>query len=212
MGYFSLYSNTTGGANTANGESALGGNTTGVENTATGYQALSSNTTGSDNSAFGYGSGPNSSALNNTTALGLFATTTASNQVRIGNSSVTSIGGQVGWSTLSDGRFKRDVKEDVLGLEFIKKLRPISYFVDTDQLNNFLGVSDKFPDKLKRQSRTENESVRQTGFIAQEVEAIIKKTGFSFSGIEAPQNENDHYSIRYADFVVPLPFKNSVLK
>ena len=34
--------------------------------------------------------------------------------------------------------------------------------------------------------------------------AIIKKTGFVFHGVEAPQNKNDHYSIRYAEFVVPL--------
>ena len=46
--------------------------------------------------------------------------------------------------------------------------------------------------------------VRETGFIAQEVESIIKKTGYVFSGVETPQNENDHYRPRYAAFVVPL--------
>lgn len=33
---------------------------------------------------------------------------------------------------------------------------------------------------------------------------MIKRTGFVFHGIEAPQNDRDHYSIRYAEFVVPL--------
>jgi trimeric autotransporter adhesin len=45
---------------------------------------------------------------------------------------------------------------------------------------------------------------RQIGFVAQEVEAIVKKSGYVFSGIEAPQNEEDPYTIRYAEFVVPL--------
>ena len=31
-----------------------------------------------------------------------------------------------------------------------------------------------------------------------------KKLGFNFSGVDAPKNENDVYSLRYAEFVVPL--------
>jgi hypothetical protein len=33
---------------------------------------------------------------------------------------------------------------------------------------------------------------------------LVKKTGYVFHGVESPQNEKDHYSIRYAEFVVPL--------
>ena len=36
------------------------------------------------------------------------------------------------------------------------------------------------------------------------MEAIVKKTGYVFSGVDAPENENDPYGIRYAAFVVPL--------
>ena len=46
--------------------------------------------------------------------------------------------------------------------------------------------------------------IRQTGFIAQEVDALVKKTGYVFSGIDAPKNDNDPYGIRYSAFVVPL--------
>ena len=46
--------------------------------------------------------------------------------------------------------------------------------------------------------------MRHTGLIAEEVEAIVKKTGYVFSGVDAPENENDPYGIRYAEFVVPL--------
>ena len=48
------------------------------------------------------------------------------------------------------------------------------------------------------------ESTRQTGFVAQEVEALIKKTGYVFYGVDIPKGDNDAYGIRYAEFVVPL--------
>jgi len=45
----------------------------------------------------------------NSTALGNGAQATAANTIRIGNASVTSIGGQVGWTTVSDKRDKKDI-------------------------------------------------------------------------------------------------------
>ena len=44
----------------------------------------------------------------------------------------------------------------------------------------------------------------ESGFIAQEVEAVVKKSGYVFSGVEGPKGENDPYTLRYAEFVVPL--------
>ena len=43
-----------------------------------------------------------------------------------------------------------------------------------------------------------------SGFIAQEVEQAAKESGYEFSGVDKPGNENDFYSLRYSDFVVPL--------
>ena len=139
--------------------------------------------------------------FNNTTSLGDGATVTASNQVRIGNSDVTSIGGQVAWTTLSDGRFKRDLKKDVSGLDFIKQLKPVSYILDKDAFDKFLGIPDSI--RIERAAARKTPQ-RQVGFVAQEVEAIVKKSGFVFSGVETPQNEHDPYAIRYSEFVVPL--------
>ena len=87
--------------------------------------------------------------LENTTAVGYLAVPTASNQVRIGNTSVTSIGGEVEWTAFSDGRFKKEIKEDVSGLEFIRDLRPVSYTVDKAELNKFLHVKDSIQIKLR---------------------------------------------------------------
>jgi hypothetical protein len=120
--------------------------------------------------------------------------------VRIGNAAVTSIGGQVSWTTFSDGRFKKDIKEDVAGLDFINHLKPVSYVIDKTEVNKFLHVSDSSISLAE----TKSIPIRQTGFVAQEVEAVIKKTGHVFYGVDAPKNVNDHYGIRYAEFVVPL--------
>jgi len=199
-GFRALYSNVSGGANTATGDGASYLNSRGISNTSNGSHALYNNTIGNYNSAFGADAGPNAGNLENTTALGYLATTMVSNSVRIGNTSVTSIGGYASWSTLSDGRFKRNIKEDVSGLDFVNQLRPVSYEVDKTALNKFLRI----PDSVAQRSEVRKAPVRQIGFVAQEVEAVVKKTGYVFTGVEAPQNENDHYSIRYAEFVVPL--------
>ena len=48
------------------------------------------------------------------------------------------------------------------------------------------------------------ESMRFSGFIAQDVEALSKSLGYEFSGVDAPKNSKDIYGLRYADFVVPI--------
>jgi len=199
-GYFALANNISGPYNSASGFRALQYNTTGANNTAHGSKALYFITTGNLNTAVGSNAGPFTPDLSNTTAVGYLAIPTASNQVRIGNAAVTSIGGQVEWTAFSDGRFKKDIKEDVSGLDFIKHLRPVSYVVDKTEVNKFLHVTDS----ASSQTETKVIPMRQTGFIAQEVEALVKKTGYVFSGVDAPKNENDPYGIRYAAFVVPL--------
>lgn len=199
-GYYALHQNVSGNHNSGSGFRALNNNTTGGNNAAHGSFALYNITTGSYNSALGFNAGPTIKDLTNTTAIGYQAVPTASNQVRIGNGSVASIGGQVSWSTFSDGRFKKDIKEDVSGLDFINELRPVSYVIDKQEVDKFLHI----PDSLSRSMESKNKLTRQTGFVAQEVEAVLKKTGYVFYGVDAPDNENDHYSIRYAEFVVPL--------
>jgi hypothetical protein len=214
-----LEHNTTGSENTATGTGALSENTTGTGNSAYGQdaltidgsyncafgaQALLSVCTGSYNSAFGAHAGLTlfgTCDRYNATALGYNTPNTASNQVRIGNTNVTSIGGQVSWTTLSDGRFKRNIKRNVSGLDFINKLSPVSYTVDTDAVDKFLGI----PDSTRIQYSAARKMPQiQIGFVAQEVDAIVKKSGYVFSGVEVPQNENDPYTIRYEEFVVPL--------
>ncbi len=134
-GYQALSANSTGGSNTASGYRALDGNSTGGFNTATGYQALDSNTSGFYNTASGGGalnnntSGANNTAvgynadvstgnLTNATAIGNGATVNASNKIRLGNTAVTVIEGQVAFTFASDRTKKENFRpvdaEDVL--------------------------------------------------------------------------------------------------
>jgi hypothetical protein len=48
------------------------------------------------------------------------------------------------------------------------------------------------------------EEVKQTGFIAQDVERAARQVGYNFSGVDAPKKDSDFYGLRYAEFVVPL--------
>ena len=201
LGAKSLY-NTTGERNTASGFYSLYSNTTGAYNTAIGYRSGYENTTGTYNTFIGYNArANNTTAKTNSTAVGNDAIITASNQVRIGNASVTDIGGYADWTNISDKRFKYNISEDVSGLDFIMKLRPVNYNLDIQKINNFL---DADIENVDVGSVTNKSNIRQSGFIAQEVEEAAKEMDFDFSGIDIPENENDHYGLRYAQFVVPL--------
>jgi hypothetical protein len=200
-GVLALFYNTTGFLNTAVGYAALENNTGGEHNTAAGSNALETNTTGDHNTALGYNSDVNAGNLQNATSLGYNALNTASNQVRIGNSSVTSIGGYVNWSNISDGRYKKNIKEDVPGLKFINALKPVTYNLDITGLENYL---HKNVSEIDKPNTAAKEKIKFSGFVAQDVERTAKQIGYDFSGIDAPKNDKDIYALRYADFVVPL--------
>lgn len=201
VGSSALFANTFGNSNTAVGDAAIVFTTTGIDNTAIGAGALFNNITGNGNTAVGRSAFQNGTAFSNSTAVGFVSVITASNQIRLGNNVVTSIGGQVGWTTLSDGRFKQNIKENVLGLDFILKLRPVSYNLNYDAYSNYVGLADSLRNKEEEKIRSK---AIHTGFIAQEVEKAAKDLNFDFSGIDYPKNEKDYYGLRYAEFVVPL--------
>jgi trimeric autotransporter adhesin len=203
-GYNTLYFNTTGKSNTASGYYALYSNTTGSYNTASGLFASRYNTSGSFNTAVGTSAGASAGNFNNTTALGYYAIATASNQVRIGNSAVTSIGGITNWTKLSDGRFKLNIQQDVPGLEFITQLRPVTYTVDVMSLNKALWGSATPLEVEEITAKSASVQIKHTGFIAQEVEQVAARLHFEFSGVDKPQNDKDFFGLRYAEFVVPL--------
>jgi hypothetical protein len=212
LGYSALYANTNGVDNTACGSNALFSNITGNGNTANGFGALEGNSLGSYNTAVGTRADINEGSITNSTIIGNNALAMASNQVRIGNSSVTSIGGYTDWTNISDGRVKKNIRENVPGLSFINKLKPITYNLDLDAADKIVqrpAIKNKDaniiqPAQEDLAARQAKEQIVYTGLIAQDVEKAAKELNYDFSGVDAAKNDKDLYGLRYAEFVVPL--------
>ena len=197
FGYNTTSSVTSGTNNTACGVNTLYSNTTGNSNTAIGANSLQNNTTGNYNTAIGYSSYCSGNGFSNSTALGYNSEVDSSNEVRLGNTSVTSIGGQVGWTTYSDVRVKNNVQENVRGLALIKALRPVTYHYDVSKEETLMGHthSENIAGKYNI------EKMAFSGFIAQEVDATANQLGYDFSGVD---KTGKIWGIRYADFVPAL--------
>jgi hypothetical protein len=221
MGNQASYFNDAGSDNVAVGTRALYSNVGGSRNIAIGSNTLEA-VNSSYNVAIGYGAGAVFSGgynnvfvgyqartiyngLYNSIVIGANASATASNQVTIGNTATTVIRGFVNWTNVSDGRVKKDIKQNVPGLNFINRLNPVTYHLNLDAADKISGIT-KTPQADEREiaARKEKEAVTYTGFIAQDVEKAAKELGYDFSGVDAAKNERDLYGLRYAEFVVPL--------
>ena len=184
-------------------------NFTSQRNTAVGFNAGANASNGHDNVFVGYGAGTVGGGLENVVAIGQGNLVPTSNTVRLGNTATIRYQSFVDWTTISDGRFKNNIKEDVPGLAFINKLRPVTYNLTATTLDSFFhrnynDDTDEQAKKLRTKGLKEKEQITYTGFIAQDVEAAAKDLGFDFSGVDKPKNDNDTYGLRYAEFVVPL--------
>ncbi|MBA4852021.1 tail fiber domain-containing protein [Emticicia sp. BO119] len=179
-GYESMYKNKTGSYNVVIGRGALYNNISGNYNTAIGNQA-GANSVGGFNTFIGHNADvPSGSDYINATAIGYATTVDASNKVRIGNSAVSVIEGQVPWSNPSDRRLKENILyTNRLDLDFITRLQTVSY--------NYIADGNK---------------TRYDGFIAQDVEKVMKELNIPFSGLK--KSDNGMYSLAYSDFVMPL--------
>jgi len=168
---------TTGVGNTMLGERAGLLTTTGFFNTFVGTTAAATNVGGSRLTLIGRNADVASPTLNNATAIGEGAIVNANDKVRIGNTTVTVIEGQVAYTAASDKRLKKDIQDLNTGLDFILKLRPVSY-----QMKNL-------------DDRT------NWGFIAQEVEDLV---GIQNSILTIGGDKDRTLGLRYTDFVAPL--------
>ncbi|MEP6748114.1 MAG: tail fiber domain-containing protein [Bacteroidota bacterium] len=216
--------------NTGIGVATLYNTTNSQFNTALGHYAGSKFNNGYNNVFLGANTDVSAAGFFNVIAIGQGTICTASSQVTIGNGATNAYRAYANWSNISDGRFKKNIQENVPGLDFITQLRPVTYNLKATELDNFLHPADN---TLQRNDNVadaksggneriaaapsnesakaaiskalqQKEQVIQTGFVAQEVEATAKKMGFNFSGIDAPASANDVYGLRYAEFVVPL--------
>jgi hypothetical protein len=185
-GYQALYSNT-GSFNTASGSQALYSNTTGFNNTAIGSQSLRYNTTGSNNTALGCRALNNSIFFtgSNCTVIGYNAQTSTnsiSNEITLGNSSVTDLRcNATSITALSDRRDKTDIIPIVEGLAFLKQLNPVSFTWNTR-------------DKAKV-------GIKSAGFIAQELLALQKQSNIGDNLDLVSENNPEKLEARYGNLL-----------
>lgn len=221
MGYFALRGNITGtsncafGANamyfvtnsenTAMGTNAMFRSVNTRFNTAVGFNAAATYDIGYNNTVIGAQADLNFDGQYNAIAIGNLAIATDNSKVIIGNFANWSYEAYANWTNISDGRYKKNIVENVAGLDFITKLRPVTYQLDVTALSqkNNPATENSLSDKMKA-AMAEKEKMVWTGFVAQEVEEAARLSGFNFSGVDKPRNEYGTYGLRYAEFVVPL--------
>ncbi|MEO6684303.1 MAG: tail fiber domain-containing protein [Ginsengibacter sp.] len=211
-GVYSLRENTTGKENTAAGFASLYANTTGIGNTGFGRTALGANTTGNYNTAIGFLANVGGTDFTNATAIGYRAYVTSSNSVQIGNGDITAVRfGNTSTSRLyahslvtpSDKRFKYNIQNNVPGLDFIRELQPVTYYFDSEKLDEYTKTGMINNSNIRPVSYKGQDALH-TGFLAQDVERLAKKLGYSFDGVHAPDGDKDHYSLSYSKFIMPM--------
>jgi hypothetical protein len=101
-------------------------------------------------------------------------------------------------TTTSDERLKTDIADTSLGLEFVKKLRPVSF-----------KWKDRNSQTLKGAANPQNPGVRDhQGFIAQQVKSVLDSLGVD-SAIHIHTNEpgndlHDIHGVRKEELIAPL--------
>jgi hypothetical protein len=227
VGYFSGAGLTTGANNVFVGRYAAQSTTTGTGNVAIGEQALSSNVDGIRNTCVGQSSDSSSASYNNITSLGYAAVVTGSNQVQLGNSSTATYAfGAV--QNRSDRRDKTDVRDTVLGLNFINSLRPVDFKWDmrddyrsaapqppaadaTDEERSaHKAALTKWNENNQLSKLSANGSKKRGryhhGLIAQEVKEVMASANVDFGGFQdhSINGGQDVMSIGYEELIAPL--------
>ena len=184
-------STVTGGANTGVGTDSLGIATTGTSNTAVGAQAGSVVTSGSNNLLLGHDAGTNNAPSGN---VG-----TSSNQIVLGDNSITTASIKVSFTATSDERDKADITDFTKGLNFVNALRPVTY--KWDMRSNYSSDLSVTPDGTHKSEKTE------IGLIAQEVETVEKANGYGTDEnnrlLISKSTDGLHYGLRY-ERLVPI--------
>jgi hypothetical protein len=238
VGYQTAKALTTGGSNDAFGVQALGQATTGYQNCAYGlqsmystvggyqnagfgYQSLYSNVSGFRNSACGYRA-LFSSTYNNCAGLGYNTAVTGDNQVQLGDSATTTYAyGAV--QNRSDQRDKSDIRDTVLGLDFVLALRPRDFRWDyrddykaqvPDPGNETPEEYQATVDAWKQENRlsevtrdgTKKRNRYHHGLIAQEVKSVIEEMKIDFGGFQdhSRNGGEDVMSIGYNELIGPM--------
>ena len=169
---------------------ALGGGsgdliTTGAYNVCLGFTAGDRITTGTENTCIGYSADTSASGSTQQIVIGSSLTGQADSTVTIGN-----FAGKVynaytvnaTWTQTSDGRLKKNIQDDSLGLSFINRLRPVKY-----QWKPSYEIDPSLP-YYSEENKRDTTTVMH-GLVAQEVKAALDAEGVStFAGWDVGQD------------------------
>ena len=210
-------------SSTGIGVSALGGATmTGINNTALGASAGGDITDGTHNVFIGAGAGSTgvSSAnsdgciligsgvrqsgghVDNEIVFGNDAAGQGTNTVLLGNGSVDSSNGlfcaDTGIATPSDKRIKDKIKDNSTGLDYINKLRTVTYQKRhpqdyPEELRGAFGDAKKPKDWVAK---------TEVGLISQEVKAVMDEMELDIQGHHT--NPQGLQTVKYVSFIIPL--------
>jgi hypothetical protein len=222
VGAYSMELNTQGFDNVAVGESSLYNNLDGEGNTAIGRAALNLNSTGNNNTAIGKNALFNNTIFSNSTGLGNDAQVTDSNQIQLG-SGVTTCYTYGALQNRSDLRDKTEVRDTVLGLDFINELRPVDYKWDMrEDYRSEMPIKGELSEeeykilinewlesvKLENitQDGTHTRNRYHHGLIAQEVQDVIEASGVDFGGFQDHKvnGGGDVLTIGYTELIAPM--------
>ena len=227
IGSGSQSSSTGTNGNTSVGNYSLYNANTGNQNTAIGYGALQNNSGGLNNTAIGHGALSSNTGFINITGLGYNAQVTDSNQIQLGSGFTTchTYGALV---NRSDERDKTEIRDTVLGLDFINELRPVDYKWDMredykTEMPTPLGldateeekdahkvIMDEWLESVKMDNLTHDGTHTRTryhhGLIAQEVQDVIEASGVDFGGFQdhSVNGGQDVLSIGYSELIAPM--------
>ena len=200
-------------------------NVTGNGNTAVGSNALLRLVTGDNNTAVGLNSlilmqdASNATAITNATGLGYSARVSGSNQVQLGNSETTVYAyGAV--QDRSDARDKADVRDTILGSDFILSLRPVDFRWDMrdDYIETVEHEVTCVDEEGNESTQVEYEVIKHAkdgskkrnrfhhGFIAQEIKETMTKLGVDFGGYQDHKvnGGSDVLSLGYEELIAPM--------
>ena len=157
---------------------------TGSRSTSVGYKAGDDITTGTDNICMGFQARAGTAGATNRIVIGANISGTADNQFSFGlSANVVSndFGTDALWSRISDERFKENIDDYSLGLDFITALRVVSY-----------NWRDGYGDT----------TYKVNGLIAQEVEEALQ--GIPFNGHTVGDDEEKTQKLKLEAFILPL--------
>ena len=191
VGYKAGTAITTGGQNTIVGENAAIVATTGDRNTVVGRDAGGLLTTGTNNLLLGHDAGKSGSP---------HTVTVDSDQIVLGDNSITNAFIKVSFTVTSDERDKTDIADFTKGLDIVNSLRPVTY--KWDMRSNYSDDLSVSPDGSKKSNVTE------IGLIAQEIETVEKANGYGSSENNrlffTKSTDGKNYGLKYERLVPVL--------